>query len=100
MVLRIQRLATSTRKRKIMCEEVSPVERNGDVCNDELPLESAATEGEPNRFVLLVETEATAKGGDLTIHFFLTRHMVSHITWQQGQRECGSSTVLKRSQYS
>ena len=29
-----------------MREEVSPDERDGDVCNDELPLEGAATEGE------------------------------------------------------
>ena len=42
----------------------------------------------------LVETEATAEGGDLTIHF-LARHMVSHISWQHGYNGCGSSTVLK-----
>ena len=32
----------------------------------------------------LVETEATTEGGDLTIHF-LTRHTVSHISWQQSK---------------
>ena len=47
----------------------------------------------------LVETEATAEGGDLTIHF-LTRHMVSRISWQHSQNGCGSSTVLKQSQSS
>ena len=32
-----------------MCEEVSPDQRDGGVCNDELPLEGDATEGEPKR---------------------------------------------------
>ena len=34
-----------------ICEEVSPDEMDRDICNDELPLEDAVTEGESQRFV-------------------------------------------------
>ena len=38
-----------------MYEGVSPGERDGDVCNDELPLECATTEGELKRLVSIGE---------------------------------------------
>ena len=38
-----------------MCEEVSPDERDGDIYNNELPLEGAATEGEPKSLVPIGE---------------------------------------------
>ena len=38
-----------------MCEEVSSNERDGNVCNDELPLEGAAIEGGPKRLVSVGE---------------------------------------------
>ena len=38
-----------------MCKKVSSDERDGDICNDELPLKGAVTEGEPKRLVSIGE---------------------------------------------
>ena len=58
-----------------MCEEVSPDERDRDVCNNELPLEGAATEGEPKRLVSVSEdVRAGAR----------TTTIVNHGLWEEG----------------
>ena len=68
-----------------MCEEVSPDERDGNVCNDELPLEGAATEGEPKRLVSIGE-DARAIGSYQMCVGARTTTTVNH-----GLREEGSA---------
>ena len=66
-----------------ICEEVSPDERDGDVCNDELPLEGTATEGEPKRLVSVGE-DARAVGSYQLCVGARTTTTVNHGLWDEG----------------
>ena len=68
-----------------MYEEVSPDERDGDVCNDELPLEGAATEGELKRLVS-VGDDVIAVG-----HYQIRVGAQATTTVNHGLREEGSA---------
>ena len=66
-----------------MCEEVSPDKRDGDICNDELPLEGAATEGEPKRLVSIGE-DVRAVGSYQMCVGAQTTTTVNHGLWEEG----------------
>ena len=66
-----------------MGDQVSPDKRDGDVCNDELPLEGAATEGEPKRLVSVGE-DARAIGRYQMCVGARTTTTVNRGLWEEG----------------
>ena len=69
-----------------MCKKVGPDERDGDVCNDELPLEGAATEGEPQRFVPVGDVVRAIGSYQMCVGAWTTT-TINYGLWEEGSAD-------------